>query len=49
MFSSLSYVFSVRANDGQTQTEMEEWAIGNVRQAIEKGTLKSIVPEQVDL
>ncbi|EEA20339.1 glyoxylate reductase [Talaromyces marneffei ATCC 18224] len=33
----------------ETQTEMEEWAIGNVRQAIEKGTLKSIVPEQVDL
>ncbi|KAF5014493.1 hypothetical protein F66182_14497, partial [Fusarium sp. NRRL 66182] len=33
----------------ETQTEMEEWAIENVRQAIEKGTLKSIVPEQGDL
>ncbi|PCH03949.1 D-isomer specific 2-hydroxyacid dehydrogenase, NAD-binding [Penicillium occitanis (nom. inval.)] len=33
----------------ETQTEMEEWAIGNVREAIEKGTLKSIVPEQADL
>jgi glyoxylate reductase len=30
-------------------TAMEEWTIANVRQAIEKGALKSIVPEQVDL
>lgn len=28
---------------------MEDWTIANIRQAIEKGTLKSIVPEQVDL
>lgn len=28
---------------------MEEWTIANIRQAIEKGTLKSIVPEQMDL
>jgi hypothetical protein len=33
----------------QTQTEMEEWTIANVRQAIEMGSLKSPVPEQVDL
>lgn len=33
----------------QTQIKMEEWAIENVRQAIERGSLKSIVPEQVDL
>jgi glyoxylate reductase len=30
----------------ETQTKMEEWAIGNVRSAIESGTLRSIVPEQ---
>ncbi|EED24240.1 glyoxylate reductase [Talaromyces stipitatus ATCC 10500] len=33
----------------ETHTAMEEWAISNVRQALEKGTLKSIVPEQADL
>ncbi|KAH8697559.1 glyoxylate reductase [Talaromyces proteolyticus] len=33
----------------ETQTAMEEWAIANVRQALERGTLKSIVPEQADL
>ncbi len=32
----------------ETQTKMENWAIDNVRQAMEKGTLKSIVPEQKD-
>ena len=33
----------------ETQTKMEKWALENVRQALEKGTLKSIVPEQRDL
>lgn len=33
----------------QTQTAMEEWAIGNVRAALETGKLKSPVPEQADL
>ncbi|OKL60118.1 putative 2-hydroxyacid dehydrogenase UNK4.10 [Talaromyces atroroseus] len=33
----------------ETITAMEEWTIANVRQAVEKGTLKSIVPEQVNL
>lgn len=33
----------------ETQTKMERWAIDNVRQAMEKGSLKSIVPEQKDL
>jgi len=33
----------------ETQIAMEEWTIANVRQALEKGTLKSIVPEQADL
>ncbi|KAF1810339.1 glyoxylate reductase [Eremomyces bilateralis CBS 781.70] len=30
----------------ETQTAMEEWNIGNVQAAIEKGKLNSIVPEQ---
>ena len=30
----------------ETETKMEEWAISNVRMAIELGTLRSIVPEQ---
>lgn len=34
---------------GQTQLKMEVWALDNVRQAIETGTLKSIVPEQKGL
>ena len=29
--------------------KMEVWALDNVRQAIETGTLKSIVPEQKDV
>lgn len=33
----------------ETQTKMEVWAIDNVRQAVEKGTLKSPVPEQKDM
>lgn len=33
----------------ETQTSMEEWCIGNVRSAVEKGKLNSPVPEQVDL
>lgn len=33
----------------QTQTKMEEWTIGNVRTAIEKGRVNSIVPEQEDM
>lgn len=33
----------------ETLIKMEEWAIGNVRSAIEKRRLVSIVPEQKDL
>jgi D-3-phosphoglycerate dehydrogenase len=33
----------------ETQTAMEEWAIDNVRLAIETGKFKSIVAEQADL
>ncbi|KKA18965.1 Phosphoglycerate dehydrogenase [Rasamsonia emersonii CBS 393.64] len=33
----------------ETQTAMEEWAIENVRLALETGKLKSPVPEQADL
>ena len=33
----------------ETQTAMEEWCIENVRMAVEKGKLKSPVPEQADL
>ena len=33
----------------ETQTAMEEWAIGNVRSALETGKLKSPVTEQADL
>ncbi|GAB1192206.1 D-isomer specific 2-hydroxyacid dehydrogenase [Aspergillus pseudonomiae] len=33
----------------ETQTAMEEWAMENVRLAIEAGKLKSPVPEQADL
>ncbi|OAX79891.1 hypothetical protein ACJ72_05785 [Emergomyces africanus] len=33
----------------ETQTAMEEWAIDNVRRAIETGKLKSPVPEQADI
>ena len=33
----------------QTQNAMEEWTIGNVRAALEKGKLNSIVPEQEDM
>jgi hypothetical protein len=28
---------------------MEEWNIGNVRAALEKGKLNNIVPEQADM
>jgi len=30
----------------ETETKMEEWAISNVRMAIESGALRSTVPEQ---
>lgn len=33
----------------ETQQKMEEWTIDNVRLAVTKGKLKSIVPEQKDL
>ncbi|KAG6154543.1 hypothetical protein E4U37_001950 [Claviceps purpurea] len=33
----------------ETETKMEEWAIDNVKMALEGGQLKSIVPEQKDL
>ncbi|KAK2594143.1 glyoxylate reductase [Conoideocrella luteorostrata] len=33
----------------ETQTKMEEWAINNVKMAVEQGKLKSIVPEQKNL
>lgn len=33
----------------ETQYKMEVWCIENVRSAVEKGSLKSIVPEQKDL
>ncbi|QIX01840.1 hypothetical protein AMS68_007357 [Peltaster fructicola] len=33
----------------ETQTAMEEWCIDNVRSALQKGKLKSPVPEQADL
>jgi glyoxylate reductase len=33
----------------ETQTAMEEWAIENIRMALESGKLKSIVPEQADM
>ncbi|KAK3902074.1 D-isomer specific 2-hydroxyacid dehydrogenase [Staphylotrichum tortipilum] len=33
----------------ETETKMEEWAISNIRLAIETGKLRSIVPEQRDM
>lgn len=33
----------------ETLTAMEKWAIENIRQALETGTMKSPVPEQADL
>lgn len=33
----------------QTQTAMEEWAIDNIRHVLQKGKLKSPVPEQADI
>ena len=33
----------------ETQTQMEHWNIANVRDALEKGRLKSPVGEQVDM
>lgn len=33
----------------QTGIKMEEWNIGNVRAALEKGKLNNIVPEQADM
>ncbi|KAK4152063.1 hypothetical protein C8A00DRAFT_44837 [Chaetomidium leptoderma] len=33
----------------ETETKMEEWAISNVRMAIEEGQLRSIVPDQRDM
>jgi len=33
----------------ETTVKMEEWAISNVRMALEEGRLRSIVPEQKDM
>ncbi|KAL2139073.1 hypothetical protein VTI28DRAFT_5840 [Corynascus sepedonium] len=33
----------------ETETKMEEWAISNLRMAIEQGRLRSIVPEQQNM
>ncbi|KAF2094657.1 hypothetical protein NA57DRAFT_45540 [Rhizodiscina lignyota] len=33
----------------ETQTKMEEWNIGNVRAALEKGKLNNVVPEQAEM
>ncbi|KAJ6783667.1 hypothetical protein PWT90_06737 [Aphanocladium album] len=33
----------------ETETKMEEWALDNVRLALQEGRLKSIVPEQTDM
>ncbi|KAI1504513.1 D-isomer specific 2-hydroxyacid dehydrogenase [Biscogniauxia marginata] len=33
----------------ETQTKMEEWTMSNVRAALERGTLRSVVPEQRDM
>lgn len=33
----------------ETEMKMEEWAISNVKMAIETGKLRSIVPEQRDM
>ena len=33
----------------ETQKEMEEWCIGNVRAALETGKMKNIIPEQAEL
>ncbi|KAM3525897.1 hypothetical protein MY4038_007101 [Beauveria bassiana] len=33
----------------ETETKMEEWALDNVRLALQQGRLKSIVPEQKDM
>ncbi|OCL01277.1 hypothetical protein AOQ84DRAFT_18079 [Glonium stellatum] len=33
----------------ETQTAMEEWNIGNVRAALEKGKLNTVVPEQANM
>ncbi|ATY62261.1 glyoxylate reductase [Cordyceps militaris] len=33
----------------ETETKMEEWALDNVRLALQEGRLKSIVPEQKDM
>ncbi|KAL2018302.1 hypothetical protein VTK56DRAFT_965 [Thermocarpiscus australiensis] len=33
----------------ETETKMEEWAISNLRMAVEQGQLRSIVPEQRDM
>ena len=33
----------------ETLTAMEEWCISNVRMALEKGKLRSPVPEQADM
>ena len=33
----------------ETQKEMEEWCIGNVRAALETGKMNNIIPEQAEL
>ncbi|PHH85387.1 hypothetical protein CDD83_475 [Cordyceps sp. RAO-2017] len=33
----------------ETQLKMEEWAVANVRDALARGRLRSLVPEQRDL
>jgi hypothetical protein len=41
--------FILQLTPQQTQTKMEEWNIGNVKAALEKGRLNNIVPEQADM
>lgn len=40
---------NVRLTLQQTQEAMEEWNISNVKSALERGVLRSVVPEQSGL
>ena len=42
----LGFCGVTEADERQTQYKMECWTIENLRQAVEKGSVKSIVPEQ---
>jgi len=42
----LGFCGVTKADERQTQYKMECWTIENLRQAVEKGSVKSIVPEQ---